>query len=85
MPASARGSLGERHTMAIGLGILLIVLGLIFVLDVVNFDTSAVDTGTLGWILLIAGVLAIAISLVVNHQRTRSTTVVEERRDLPPR
>ena len=71
--------------MAIGLGIVLIVLGLILVLDVVDFDTSAVDTGTLGWILLIAGVLAIAISLVVNHQRTRSTTVVEERRDLPPR
>lgn len=72
-------------TMAIGLGIVLIVLGLILILDVVNFDTSAVDTSTLGWILLIAGALAIVISLVVNHQRTRSTTVVEERRDLPPR
>lgn len=71
--------------MAIGLGIVLIVLGLILILDVVNFDTSAVDTSTLGWILLIAGALAIVISLVVNHQRTRSTTVVEERRDLPPR
>jgi uncharacterized membrane protein HdeD (DUF308 family) len=71
--------------MAIGLGIVLIVLGLILVLDVVNFDTSVVDTSTLGWILLIAGALAIVISLVVNQQRTRSTTVVEERRDLPPR
>jgi uncharacterized membrane protein HdeD (DUF308 family) len=71
--------------MAIGLGIVLIVLGLILVLDVVNFDTSVIDTSTLGWILLIAGALAIVISLVVNQQRTRSTTVVEERRDLPPR
>ncbi len=71
--------------MAIGLGIVLIVLGLVLVLDVVNFDTSAVDTGTLGWILLIAGALAIVVSLVVNQQRTRSTTVVEERRDVPPR
>ena len=67
--------------MAIGLGILLIVLGLILVLDVVNIDTTAIDTGTLGWILLVAGVLAIVISLVVSQQRSR-TTVVEERRDL---
>ncbi len=66
--------------MVIGLGIVLIVLGLIFALDVINIDTSAVDTGTLGWILLIAGVLAIVVSLVVNQQRTRSTAVVEERR-----
>jgi uncharacterized membrane protein HdeD (DUF308 family) len=66
--------------MAIGLGIVLIVVGLVLVLDVVNIDTSAVDTGTLGWILLVAGVLAIVISLIVNQQRTRST-VVEERRD----
>ena len=65
--------------MAIGLGVVLIVLGLILLLDVVNFDTTAVDTGTLGWILLVAGILAIVISLVVNQQRSR-TTVVEERR-----
>jgi uncharacterized membrane protein HdeD (DUF308 family) len=65
--------------MVIGLGIVLIVLGLIFALDVINIDTSAVDTGTLGWILLIAGILAIVVSLVVNQQRTRSTRVVEER------
>ena len=72
--------------MAIGLGIVLIVLGLVLVLDAVHFDTSVVDTGTLGWILLVAGVLAIVISLIVSQQRTRSTTVVEERRDMrPPR
>ena len=65
--------------MAVGLGIVLIVLGLIFALDVVNVDTSVIDTGTLGWILLAAGVLAIVISLVVNQQRSRAH-VVEERR-----
>ena len=70
--------------MAIGLGIVLIVVGLVLVLDVVNFDTTAVDTGTLGWILLVAGALAIVISLIVNQQRTRTTTVVEERRDVRP-
>jgi uncharacterized membrane protein HdeD (DUF308 family) len=68
--------------MAIGIGIVLIVLGLVFILDVINVDTSAVDTGTLGWILLAAGILAIVISLVVNHQRTRATVV--ERRDTRP-
>ena len=64
--------------MAIGLGIVLIAAGLILVLDVVNWDTSAVDTGTLGWILIVAGALAIIISLIVNAQRTRTTHVVEE-------
>lgn len=69
--------------MAIGLGIVLIVLGLILVLDVVNLDTSVVETGTLGWILLVAGALAIVVSLIVNQQRTRAH-VVEERRDVRP-
>lgn len=72
--------------MVIGLGIVLIVLGLIFALDVINVDTSAIDTGTLGWILLVAGILAIVLSLVINQQRTRSTHVVEDRSngDYPP-
>jgi uncharacterized membrane protein HdeD (DUF308 family) len=70
--------------MVIGLGIVLIVAGLILAADVVNIDTTAVDTETLGWILLAAGVLAIVISLVVNQQRTRSTTVVERRDERPP-
>ena len=65
--------------MAIGLGIVLVVAGLILVLDVVNWDTSAVDTETLGWILLVAGALAIIISLIVNAQRSRATHVVEDR------
>ncbi len=70
--------------MVIGLGIVLIVAGLVLAFDVVNIDTTAVDTETLGWILLIAGILAIVISLVVNQQRTRSTTVVERRDERPP-
>lgn len=70
--------------MVIGLGIVLIVVGLILALDVVNIDTAAVDTGTLGWILLLVGALAIVISLIVNQQRTRSSHVVERREDGPP-
>ena len=68
--------------MAIGLGIALIIAGLVLVLDVINIDTSAVDTATLGWILLVAGALAIVISLIVNQQRRH--TVVEERRHAGP-
>ena len=67
--------------MAIGLGIVLVIAGLVLVFDVVDWNTTAVDTETLGWILLLAGGLAIIISLVVNAQRTRSTHVVEDRRD----
>lgn len=69
--------------MVIGLGIVLIVAGLILAFDVVDIDTTAIDTETLGWILLAAGVLAILVSLVVNQQRTRSTTVVERRDERP--
>ncbi|WP_205471315.1 DUF6458 family protein [Nocardioides sp. SYSU D00038] len=70
--------------MAIGLGIVLVVAGLVLVLDVINWDTTAVDTEMLGWILVAAGVLALLLSLLVNHQRSR-TTVVEEHRNLGPR
>ncbi len=65
--------------MVLGLGTLLIVLGLVALLDVVNVDTALVDTTTLGWILVGAGVLAIAVSLVATRHGSRAT-VVEERR-----
>jgi len=68
--------------MAIGLGVVLIVVGavLIWALDeAVNIDF--IEENTLGVILLIAGVLAIGLSLAINAQRSRQrTTHVEERR-----
>ena len=70
--------------MTIGLGILLIVAGLVLVTDAINVDTSLVDGPTLGVILLLAGVLAIILSLVVNHQRSRATYVEERRGAEPP-
>ena len=70
--------------MGIGLGIILVILGLILVLNVVNFDLSFVNDNALGWILLIVGVLAIVLALVMNAQRSR-TKHVEERRYEPPR
>lgn len=51
--------------MYIGLGIILLVIGLIFVFNVITVDLQFIDDSALGWILVIAGVLAIVLSLVV--------------------
>lgn len=67
--------------MGIGVGIVLLVLGLILVTGVVNFDIGFVDDQGLGWILLIVGVLAIILALVMNQQRSRTTHVEERRYD----
>ncbi|CUR55336.1 conserved hypothetical protein [metagenome] len=70
--------------MGIGLGILLLVLGLILLFAIKEFPDAVqevVDPGTVGWILVIAGVLALVLGLVMNKQRS-TTTHVEERRDL---
>lgn len=66
--------------MAIGLGVLLLVLGLILALDVVTVDLNFIDDNALGMILIVAGILAIGLSLIVNAQRNRRSTVVEDRR-----
>lgn len=65
--------------MSIGLGIVLLVIGLIFALNVVTVDLSFIDDNALGTILIVAGVLSIALSLIVNAQRTRRSTVIDER------
>jgi hypothetical protein len=65
--------------MGLGLGIFLIVLGLIFVTGVINYDINFLEDTTLGWILLAAGILSIVLGLVMNQQRSR-TKHVEERR-----
>ncbi len=73
--------------MGIGLGIVLVLIGLVLVTGVVDFNIGFVDDQGLGWILLIVGALAIVLALVMNAQRSR-TTHVEERRydgDAPPR
>ena len=62
--------------MAIGFGVLLIVIGAIFAFAL-EVDLSFIDDNTLGWILIIAGVIALVFSLVINTQRTRVTHVDE--------
>lgn len=71
--------------MGIGLGVVLFILGLILVLGVVEIDINYVDDEALGWILLIAGVVALVLSLVMNAQRSRTKHVEERRYDGPPR
>ncbi len=74
--------------MYIGLGVVLIVLGAIF-MWAIDFDMEFVDDRTLGLILLIAGILTILLSLVLAAQRSRTTHVEERRYDQggppPPR
>jgi len=67
--------------MVIGLGVVLLVAGLILVFNAVTVDLSGVNDHTLGWILVAAGALSIVLSLIVNAQRTRRLTVVEDRSD----
>lgn len=65
--------------MGIGLGIVLLLAGIILVSDVVNFDIDYVDDNGLGWILIVVGALAIVLALIVNSQRSHSSTRVERR------
>lgn len=72
--------------MYIGLGIVLLVLGLILAFDVITVDLDYINDGALGGILIVAGILAIVLSLVVTDRYRRRTVVdqappvVEERR-----
>ena len=65
--------------MAIGFGIFLIVVGAALVWAV-EVDIQFIDDNALGWILMVAGLAAIVLSLLINAQRNRSTMRVEERR-----
>ncbi|AIY17457.1 DUF6458 family protein [Pimelobacter simplex] len=69
--------------MYIGLGIVLLVLGLILALDVITVDLDFVNDGALGTILIVAGVLAIVLSLLYAPpwRRGPRETVVHHRDD----
>ncbi|HET8602355.1 MAG TPA: DUF6458 family protein [Marmoricola sp.] len=66
--------------MGIGLGIVLLVVGAILYWAV-EVNIPGVSDNTLGVILMVVGALAIVLALVINQQRTRRTTVVDDRRD----
>lgn len=65
--------------MGLGLGIFLLVIGLILVTGVIEYDINFIEDTTLGWILLAAGILSIVLGMVMNKQRSE-TRHVEERR-----
>jgi hypothetical protein len=71
--------------MGIGLGIVLLLIGLILVTGVTGIDLGFVDDRGLGWIFIIVAVLAIALALVMNQQRSTTKHVEERRYDGPPR
>ncbi|WP_084106467.1 DUF6458 family protein [Demequina sp. NBRC 110056] len=66
--------------MAIGTGIFLIAVGAILAFAL-NESVDAINLYLVGWILMGAGVLAVIISLVVNAQNRKRTTVTEQRVD----
>jgi uncharacterized membrane protein HdeD (DUF308 family) len=69
--------------MGIGLGIVLIVIGAIF-LFALNVNIPFVSDNTLGIILIVAGVIALVAALVMQAQRGRTRHIQENRYDGPP-
>jgi ABC-type xylose transport system permease subunit len=65
--------------MGIGVGIVLGVLGLILLTGTIQVDLPFIEDYTLGWILVVAAIVAILLALTVG--RRGGTTVVE--RDVP--
>ena len=69
--------------MGIGIGIVLIVIGLI-VMFALQGDVPFFTDGTLGIILIVGGVLALAIGLFMQFSRGRTKHVQENRYQGPP-
>jgi hypothetical protein len=60
--------------MGYGLGIALLVIGLILALAV-NASVSGIDIHTLGWILVLGGIVVLALTAVQLNTRRRATAV----------
>ena len=68
--------------MGIGLGIVLLVVGLILLTGAVELPdavTDSIESYTVGWICILAGVLALVMALMVSRNRNRTETRVERR------
>lgn len=63
--------------MTIGTGITLIVIGLIFLLGVIQVDIPFIDEYALGVLLTLAGIAAIVLMLTWGRTRWGHTTYVE--------
>ena len=69
--------------MGIGTGIVLGVLGLILLTGTIQVDLPFIEDYTLGWILLVAGVIAVILSMTI-WRRGGTTRVVERDVEGPP-
>jgi uncharacterized membrane protein HdeD (DUF308 family) len=74
----------KDNVMGIGGGIALIVVGLVFLLHVIQVDIPGLNEYSLGIILVLGGIVAILLSLTIWRNagpvvRRRGTTVVERR------
>ena len=67
--------------MYIGLGIVLIVLGAIIAFALQDADIPFFEDGTLGYILMAAGLLAILLSFAFRRRATGITTTRESQVD----
>ena len=71
--------------MGFGVGIVLMVIGLILLLGAVDLPDAVeevVATTTVGWILLLAGILGIVLGLVASRRSSHTTVVEEQHRDV---
>jgi uncharacterized membrane protein HdeD (DUF308 family) len=69
--------------MGIGTGVVLIVIGAIF-LFALNINIPYVSDNTLGIILIVAGAITLILALVMNAQRSHTSHVQENRYQGPP-
>ena len=69
--------------MGIGTGIVLAVIGLILLTGTIQVDLPWVEDYTLGWILVVAGVIAVVLSMTI-LRRGGTTRVVERDVQGPP-
>ncbi len=65
--------------MGIGGGITLIVLGLIFLTDVIEADIPGVNEGALGLILILGGIAAIVLAQTIWRDRGVARPISEPR------
>lgn len=75
----------KGQDMRIGLGVLLGIIGAIFLFNAIDFpDSWPIDQSVLGWIFLIGGLAVIVLGIVQHTQRTRTKQTVERRNETTP-
>ncbi len=67
--------------MGIGLGVVLLLVGLILLLDIVQFDMPYIADNELGLLLVIIGALTIVLALVWASIRSRRSRLEEHHYD----